>query len=74
MKRAEKIGYIIGLLIGLSAWLFLIYFVMSELFNRIINDSGDPFPVLTLLVGIAILIRQTSLSNKFKAIQEWINK
>lgn len=74
MKRAEKIGYIIGLLIGLSAWLFLIYFVISELFNRIINDSGDPFPVLTLLVGIAILIRQTSLSNKFKAIQEWINK
>ena len=74
MKKAEKIGYIIGLLIGLSAWLFLIYFVMSELFNRIINDSGDPFPVLTLLVGIAILIRQTSLSNKFKAIQEWINR
>ena len=74
MKKAEKVGYIIGLLIGLSAWLFLIYFVMSELFNRIINDSGDPFPVLTLLVGIAILIRQTSLSNKFKAIQEWINK
>lgn len=74
MKKAEKIGYIIGLLIGLSAWLFLIYFVMSELFNRIVNDSGDPFPVLTLLVGIAILIRQTSLSNKFKAIQEWINK
>jgi hypothetical protein len=74
MKKAEKIGYIIGLLIGLSAWLFLIYYVISELFNRIINDSGDPFPVLTLLVGIAILIRQTSLSNKFKAIQEWINK
>lgn len=74
MKKAEKIGYVIGLLIGLSAWLFLIYYVISELFNRIINDSGDPFPVLTLLVGIAILIRQTSLSNKFKAIQEWINK
>jgi hypothetical protein len=74
MKKSEKVGYIIGLLIGLSAWLFLIYFVISELFNRIINDSGDPFPVLTLLVGIAILIRQTSLSNKFKAIQEWINK
>ena len=74
MKKSEKIGYILGILIGLSFWIYLIYYVASELFNRIINDSGDPYPVLTLLIGIAILIRQTSLSNKFKAIQEWINK
>jgi len=74
MKKSEKIGYILGILIGLSFWIYLIYYVASELFNRIINDSGDPYPVLTLLIGIAILIRQTSLTKKFKAIQEWINK
>jgi O-antigen/teichoic acid export membrane protein len=74
MKKSEKIGYILGILIGLSFWIYLIYYVASELFNRIINDSGDPYPVLTLLIGIAILIRQTSLTNKFRAIQEWINK
>ena len=74
MKKSEKTGYILGILIGLSFWIYLIYYVASELFNRIINDSGDPYPVLTLLIGIAILIRQTSLTNKFRAIQEWINK
>jgi hypothetical protein len=74
MKKSEKIGYILGILIGLSVWIYLIYYVGSELFNRIINDSGDPYPVLTLLIGIAILIRQTSLTKKFRAIQEWINK
>ena len=74
MKKSEKIGYILGILIGLSFWIYLIYYVASELFNRIIHDSGDPYPVLTLLIGIAILIRQTSLTNKFRAIQEWINK
>lgn len=74
MKKSEKIGYILGILIGLSVWIYLIYYVASELFNRIINDSGDPYPVLTLLIGIAILIRQTSLTRKFRAIQEWINK
>jgi hypothetical protein len=74
MKKSEKIGYILGILIGLSFWIYLIYYVASELFNRIINDSGDPYPVLTLLIGIAILIRQTSLTKKFRAIQEWINK
>ena len=74
MKISEKIGYILGILITLSVWGYIIYYVASELFNRIINDSADPFPVLTLLVGIAILIRQTSLSKKFRAIQEWINK
>ena len=74
MKKSEKIGYILGILIGLSFWIYLIYYVASELFNRIINDSGDPYPVLTLLIGIAILIRQTSLSKKFRTIQEWINK
>ena len=74
MKKAEKFGYMLGILIGLSVWTYIIYYVISELFDRIINDSADPFPVLTLLVGIAILIRQTSLSKKFRAIQEWINK
>jgi len=74
MKKSEKIGYILGILIGLSFWIYLIYYVASELFNRIINDSGDPYPVLTLLIGIAILIRQTSLTKRFRAIQEWINK
>lgn len=74
MKKSEKFGYILGILIGLSVWIYLIYYVAAELFNRIINDSGDPYPVLTLLIGIAILIRQTSLSKKFRAIQEWINK
>jgi Na+/proline symporter len=74
MKKSEKFGYILGMLIGLSVWIYLIYYVAAELFNRIINDYGDPYPVLTLLIGIAILIRQTSLSKKFRAIQEWINK
>lgn len=74
MKKSERIGYILGLLIGLVGWTYVIYFVASELFDRIVNDSGDPFPVLTLLVGIAILIRQGSLGKKFKAIQEWINR
>lgn len=74
MKNAEKAGYIIGLLIGLAGWSYVIYYVVSELFDRIVNHSGDPFPVLTLLVGIAILIRQSALSRKFRAIQDWINK
>ena len=74
MKTSEKIGYLIGSIIGLAGWIYVIYYISNELFNRIINDSGDPFPVLTLLVGVAILIRQTSLSKKFKNIQEWINK
>ena len=74
MKNSERIGYVIGLLIGLAGWSYVIYYISSELFNRIVNDSGDPFPVLTLLVGIAILIRQSRLSKKFKGIQDWINK
>lgn len=74
MKKSEQIGYITGLLIGLVAWGYAIYYVLSELFDRIINDSGDPFPVLTLIVGFAILVRQSSLNKKFKRIQEWINR
>jgi hypothetical protein len=74
MKKSEQIGYIIGLLIGLLGWAYVIYYVFLELFNRIINDSGDPFPVLTLIVGFAILVRQSSLNKKFKRIQEWINR
>jgi hypothetical protein len=74
MKKSEQIGYIAGLLIGLAGWAYVIYYVSLELFNRIINDSGDPFPVLTLIVGFAILVRQSSLSKRFKSIQEWINR
>lgn len=74
MRPSEKIFYVSGAIIAGFTWLFLVGYVLYELFDRTINDSGDPFPVLTLLVGFAILVRQASLSAKFKSIQEWINK
>jgi divalent metal cation (Fe/Co/Zn/Cd) transporter len=73
MKKI-KYGYALGVLIGSAFWLFVIGYVFYELFNRLINDSGDPFPVLTVIMAFAILVRQASLSEKFKKIQDWINK
>ena len=73
MKKI-KYGYALGVLIGSAVWLFVIGYVFYELFNRLINDSGDPFPVLTVIMAFAILVRQASLSEKFKKIQDWINK
>jgi hypothetical protein len=73
MKKV-KYGYAAGVLIGSAFWLFVIGYVFYELFNRLITDSGDPFPVLTVIMSFAILVRQASLSDKFKKIQDWINK
>lgn len=74
MKTSERIGYVIGLMIGLLIWLGFIYYVFVELYNRIINDSGDPFPVLTFLLLFVILVRLGALKKQFRKIVDWINK
>lgn len=74
MKNYEKIGYIIGLLIGASAWIFLTGYTIIELIDRFINDSGDPFPVLTTLLCISILLRVHIMNMLFKKVLDWINK
>lgn len=74
MKRAEKVGYVIGLLIGLGIWAGFIYYILFELYNRIINNAGDPFPVLTLLLLFVILVRVNNLKKQFRKIVDWINK
>jgi hypothetical protein len=74
MKKYEKIGYIIGLLIGASVWIFLAGYTIIELINRLVNDSGDPFPVLTTLLCISILFRVHIMNMLFKKVLDWINK
>lgn len=74
MKNYEKVGYIIGLLIGASAWIFLTGYTIIELIDRFINDSGDPFPVLTTLLCISILLRVHIMNMLFKKVLDWINK
>lgn len=74
MKKYEKIGYIIGLLIGASVWIFLTGYTIIELINRLVNDSGDPFPVLTTLLCISILFRVHIMNMLFKKVLDWINK
>jgi hypothetical protein len=74
MKKYEKFGYITGLLIGGFSWLFLIGWSLFELFNRIINKAGDPFPVLTTLFIISIMGKLTIINSDFRKIVDWINK
>ncbi len=74
MIKFYKFGYITGLLIGAVSWLGLIIWSAIELFNRIINDTGDPFPVLTTLFIISIMGRLTTINSNFRKIVEWINK
>lgn len=74
MKKTERIGYILGLLIGLLIWFLFIYYVVIELFNRIFRNTGDPFPVLTFLAVFVILVRTGSMKRQFSKILEWINK
>ncbi len=74
MIKFYKFGYITGLLIGAVSWLGLIIWSAIELFNRIINDTGDPFPVLTTLFIISIMGKLTTINSDFRKIVEWINK
>lgn len=74
MNKFEKLGYVVGLLIAVFLWLGLIIWSAIELFNRIINDTGDPFPVLTTLFIISIMGRLTTINSDFRKIVEWINK
>lgn len=74
MKKAEKIGYVIGIIIGLAIWLGVIWFVFIELFNRIFRNTGDPFPVLTMLLVFVILIKIQGMKKQFRKILDWISK
>lgn len=74
MKNYEKVGYIIGLFIGAASWIFLTGYTVIELIDRFINDSGDPFPVLTTMLGLSILFRVQVMNMLFKRVLEWINK
>lgn len=74
MKNYEKVGYIIGLFIGAASWIFLTGYTVIELIDRFINDSGDPFPVLTTMLCLSILFRVQVMNMLFKRVLEWINK
>lgn len=74
MKKTERIGYLIGVLIGLLIWAAFIYYIFIELFNRIFRNTGDPFPVLTFLLVFVILVRVGSIKKQFRKIVEWISK
>jgi hypothetical protein len=74
MNNFNKIINYIFVCSFIALWLFFIFYIFNEMFNRIINHTGDPFPVLTVVVCFAIIIRQTQLNAKFSKIQEWIDK
>lgn len=74
MKKAEQIGYYIGMTIGIVIWLSFIIYTSTELYNRIFNNTGDPFTVLTFLIALAILIRTGTIKKQFRKIVDWINK
>jgi hypothetical protein len=74
MNKKERIAYLIGLFIAAASWTFLVIWCFVELFNRIINKAGDPFPVLTTLFVISIMGKLTIINSDFKKIVEWIKK
>lgn len=74
MNKNERIAYLIGLIIAAASWTFLVVWSAIELFNRIINKAGDPFPVLTTLFVISIMGKLTIINSDFKKIVEWIKK
>lgn len=74
MKKSEQIGYWMGIAIGVSIWLWFIWYVFIELFNRIFRDTGDPFPILTFLLALVILVRVGTIKKQFRKIVDWINK
>jgi len=74
MKKAERVGYILGLMIGILIWLSFIWFVIIELFNRIFRNTGDPFPILTFLLVFVILIKVNTFKKQFRKVLDWITK
>ncbi len=73
MKRSEKIGYVLGILIGSLFWLSLIGYSLFELIRRLL-DGDDIFPVLTTLMSIAIISKLGIIDKSFRSVLEWINK
>lgn len=73
MKKSEKIGYVLGLILGLLFWIGLIGYLLYELISRIFGD-GDPFPVLTTILLIVIIVKLQSVNISFREIVDWMKK
>lgn len=73
MNKSEKIGYYMGIIFGFIFWVVLIGYLIYELVSRIFGD-GDPFPVLTTILLIAIISKLQSVNISFREIVDWMKK
>lgn len=73
MNKSEKVGYLLGMILGLVFWVGLIGYLIYELVSRIFGD-GDPFPVLTTILLIAIISKLQSVNISFREIVDWMKK
>lgn len=74
MNNKYKKAFWIGVTIALAFWIFIYGALMYELYDRIVNDSGDPIVVLTALIGLGILNKLTMMNQRFAEIVEWIRR